>query len=200
MNNQVTIVGAISSEFTKDHDLYGENYYRVTITVTRDSGTDDKIPVIVSDRLINLGDYHMGNFVIVRGQYRSYNLHEDIKTRLVLFVFATEWEALGYEDYFNDVFLEGYLTKPPVFRKTPLGREIADVMLGVNRGYGKTDYIPCVCWGRNAKYISAFTVGDGIRISGRVQSRTYQKDGENKTAYEVSIKLLEPIGDDEESA
>lgn len=191
MNNQVTLVGAISSEFTKDHEMYGENYYRVTITVTRDSGTDDKIPVIVSDRLINLGDYHMGNFVIVRGQYRSYNLHEENKTRLVLFVFATEWESLGYVDYFNDVFLEGYITKPPVYRKTPLGREITDVMLAVIRGYGKTDYIPCVSWGRNAKFISKCSVGDPLRLSGRVQSRTYQKDGETMTAYEVSVRLIE---------
>ena len=200
MNNQITLVGAISSDFTYDHELYGEKYYRVTIRVTRDSGTDDNIPVIVSDRLIDLRDYQIGNFVIVKGRYSSYNLYESEKTKLILYVFATGWESLGYEDYFNDVFLEGYLTKPPVYRKTPLGREIADVMIGVNKGYGKTDYIPCVCWGRNARYITAFNVGDSIRISGRVQSRAYTKNGEAKTAYEVSVRLIEPVGDEDEVA
>lgn len=195
MNNQITLVGAISSQFTYDHSIYGEKYYRVTVTVTRDSGTDDIIPVMVSERLINIEDYLIGNCVIVKGQYRSYSLHNEDKTRLMLFVFAQSMEILSYNDNYNEIFLEGYVSKPPVFRQTPLGREICDVILGVPRAYNKSDYIPCVTWGKTAKYVSKLEVGECIRVAGRVQSREYTKDGETKTAYEVSVNLVEVLDD-----
>lgn len=193
MNNQVTLVGAISSEFTYDHEIYGEKYYKITLSVTRDSGTVDKIPVLVSERLINIKEYNVNECVLVKGQYRSYNLHGDFKTKLVLFVFANSFEKMNYSDNYNEVFLEGNITRPPVFRQTPLGREIADIILAVPRGFGKTDYIPCVCWSRTAKYVCDLGMGETIRVAGRVQSRDYVKDGETKTAYEVSVSLVEYV-------
>ena len=195
MSNEVTIVGAISSNFTYDHSIYGEKYYRVTVTVTRDSGTDDIIPVMVSERLINITEYGIGTNVIIKGQYRSYNSHEELKTRLLLFVFAQSVEILSYRDNYNEIFLEGYVSKPPVFRQTPLGREICDVMLGVPRAYNKSDYIPCVMWGKTAKYVSNLEIGDYIRVAGRVQSREYVKNGETRVAYDVSINLVEVLDD-----
>lgn len=199
-NNQVTLVGRISSELTHDHEIYGENYYRVTVSVERTSGVYDDIPVLVSDRLFNIRELKIDSYILVRGQYRSYNLHENLKTRLLLFVVATELEIISYSDSYNEVFLEGYITKPPVYRQTPLGREICDVILGIHRGYNKTDYIPCVIWGKNAKYISKFEVGDVIRVAGRLQSRNYDKAGETKTAYEVSVNLVEVLDDSDEVA
>lgn len=199
MKNQVTIVGAISSEFTYDHEIYGEKYYRITVTVTRDSGTDDKIPVIVSERLINIKDMR-NSYVIIKGQYRSYNAHTDQKIKLMLFVFATQIELLPYEDNYNEIYLEGCINNPPVYRQTPLGREITDLILNVPRAYGKCDRIPCVCWGKSAKYVSKLETGDYIRVAGRVQSREYTKDGETKTAYEVSVNLVEIVDNGQESA
>lgn len=155
---------------------------------------------MVSERLINIKEYSVNDCILVKGQYRSYNLHGELKTKLVLFVFANSFEKLGYSDNYNEIYLEGNITRLPVFRQTPLGREICDVILGVPRAYSKTDYIPCVIWGKNAKYISKLEVGDCIRVAGRVQSREYTKDGETKTAYEVSVNLVEIIDFDEESA
>lgn len=195
MNNQITLVGAIGSQFTYDHTLYGEKYYKITLLVKRDSGVEDRLPVMVSERLIDITEYFLGDYVIVKGSYRSYNIHEENKTRLSLFAFAESVEKLSYSDNYNDIFLEGYITKPPTYRRTPNGREICDVMLGVSRAYNKTDYIPCVCWGKSAKFVSRLEVGDCIRVSGRVQSREYTKDGETKTAYEVSVSLVEVLDD-----
>lgn len=193
MNNQVTIVGYIASEFIYDHEMYGEIFYRFTLSVIRESGTADYIPVIISERLLDVNNINMGQFIAIRGQFRSYNLHEPARTRLILYVFAQSLEALAYSDNVNDVFLEGYITKLPIYRVTPLGREIADIMLGIERDYNKIDFIPCVCWGRTAKYVSGFRVGDYIRVSGRIQSRNYNKAGVVKTAYEVSVNLLESV-------
>lgn len=198
MNNQITLVGAISSEFTYDHSLYGEKYYRITLTVTRDSGTDDIIPVMVSERLINIGNYHVNDCIVVIGQYRSYSIHTEYKSKLVLFVFANSIETLNYSDNYNEAYLEGYITKPPTHRLTPNGREISDVMLGVPRAYNKSDYIPCIFWGRCAKYVSKLEVGDHIRVAGRVQSRNYDKGGDVMTAYEVSVNLVEVIDDNDD--
>lgn len=199
MKNQVTLVGAISSQFTYDHELYGEKYYRITVTVTRDSGTDDVLPVIVSERLININEYNLNDCLLIKGQYRTYNVHTDHKIKLMLFIFATEITSLSYKDNYNEIYLEGYVNSPPVYRRTPLGREITDLILNVPRAYGKSDRIPCVCWGKSAKYVSKLETGDYIRVAGRVQSREYTKDGETMTAYEVSVNLVEII-DDQESA
>lgn len=192
MSNQVTLIGRISSELTYDHEFYGEKYYRATVSVERTSGTVDDIPVMVSDRLINVRENYLNEYVAIRGQFRSYNLHEALKTRLLLYVFAVDLEIVEPEDI-NDVFLEGVITNQPNYRETPLGREIADVTLAVNRAYGKNDYIPCICWGRTARYLRYMKIGDSIRVAGRVQSRQYNKAGETKTAYEVSVNLLESV-------
>ena len=198
MSNEITLVGAISSDFTYDHEIYGEKYFKMTLSVNRDSGNIDNIPVIVSERLINIEDYKINDYIVVRGQYRSYNLRENSKTRLVLFVFAQNIEPLNYADNYNDIFLEGYISKPPTYRITPKGREIADILLSVPRDYNKSDYIPCVAWGRNAKYVSKLEVGTQIKVSGRVQSREYTKADETKIAYEVSVNLVELTADEPE--
>lgn len=198
-NNQVSIAGEVVSEFTFSHDVFGEGFYMVELSVNRLSDTYDIIPVMVSERLIDVRQDYRGSFAQVNGQFRSYNRHEDNKNRLVLSVFAREIdmqevEAEGSKP--NFIFLDGYVCKPPVYRKTPLGREIADLLLAVNRPYGKSDYIPCICWGRNARFADSFEVGGHIQIWGRIQSREYQKkltdtDFEKRIAYEVSVSKLE---------
>lgn len=190
MSNQVKLVGRIASLFTFSHTLYGENFYNVTLCVRRDSGNADMIPLIVSDRLIDVNKNLVACYMYVSGEFRSYNQHDTDKSRLKLYVFVNSIEAAEPTNI-NDVFLEGYICKPPVYRHTPLGREIADVMLAVNRSYNKSDYIPCIVWGRNAYYIKSLTTGDRIRVAGRIQSRKYLKNGETKVAYELSVNLLE---------
>lgn len=169
------------------------------VLVRRLSDSADIIPVMISERLINVEEDYTGEYIRVAGQFRSYNRHEEKKNRLVLSVFAREVEFLEDEvenAKTNQIYLDGYICKTPVYRKTPLGREIADLLIAVNRPYGKSDYIPCICWGRNARYASAFEVGGHVLIWGRIQSRDYMKKiGENETekrvAYEVSVSKLE---------
>ena len=161
----------------------------------------ENFPLMISERLIDVNADYIGQIIYVNGQFRSFNRHEEKKNRLVLSVFVRELEFLEelQEDMkSNQIFLDGYICKPPVYRKTPLGREIADLLLAVNRPYGKSDYIPCICWGRNARYASAFEVGGHVLIWGRIQSREYMKRiGENETqkriAYEVSVSKLEYV-------
>lgn len=190
MSNQVKLVGKIASLFTFSHTLYGEKFYNVTLCVRRDSGNADMIPLIVSDRLIDVNKNLIECYMYVTGEFRSYNQHDKDKSRLKLYVFVNSMEAAEPTNI-NDVFLEGYICKQPIYRHTPLGREIADVILAINRGYNKSDYIPCILWGRNAYYIKNLNTGDCIRVAGRIQSREYVKNGETKTAYELSVKLLE---------
>jgi primosomal replication protein N len=154
---------------------------------------------MVSERLVNTEEDYTGQIIHVTGQFRSYNRHEEKKNRLVLSVFVRELEFLdevGEDEKTNQIFLDGYICKEPIYRKTPLGREIADVLLAVNRSYGKSDYIPCICWGRNARFASGFEVGSHIQILGRIQSREYVKRiGEEETqrriAYEVSVSKID---------
>lgn len=198
-NNQVSIVGEIISDFQYSHEVYGEGFYMVEVAVSRLSNFSDYIPLMISERLIDTSQSYIGQKVYVTGQFRSYNRHEEKHNRLVLSVFTRELKFVEEEDEtvpVNQIFLDGFICKPPVYRKTPLGREIADVLLAVNRPYGKSDYIPCICWGRNARYASAFEVGGHALIWGRIQSREYMKRiGENETekrvAYEVSVSKLE---------
>ena len=198
-NNQVSMVGEIVSEFQFSHEVFGEGFYMVELAVNRLSNYSDYIPLMISERLIDTEQDYTGQLIRVSGQFRSYNRHEEKKNRLVLSVFVRELEFLDEIDEnekTNQIFLDGYICKAPVYRKTPLGREIADVLLAVNRPYGKSDYIPCICWGRNARYASAFEVGGHVLIWGRIQSREYMKRiGENETekrvAYEVSVSKLE---------
>ena len=183
------------------HQVFGEGFYLVDVLVKRLSESEDRIPVMVSERLLDVTQDYEGEYIEVTGQFRSYNRHEEKKNRLVLSVFAREICFVEEEDETvktNQIFLDGYICKPPVYRKTPLGREIADLLIAVNRPYGKSDYIPCICWGRNARYASAFQVGGHVLVWGRIQSREYiKKLGENetekRTAYEVSVGKLEYV-------
>ena len=198
-NNQVSIMGKVASGFTFSHQVYGEGFYLVDVLVKRLSDSEDRIPLMVSERLVDVTQDYEGEYIMVQGQFRSYNRHEEKKNRLVLSVFVRELTFVEEADdsiKTNQIFLDGYICKPPVYRKTPLGREIADLLLAVNRPYGKSDYITCICWGRNASYASAFEVGGHVLIWGRIQSREYiKKLGENETekrvAYEVSVSKLE---------
>ena len=204
-NNQVTIMGEIVSEFTFSHEVFGEGFYMVDVSVRRLSNSVDTIPVMISERLIDVNEDYTGEFLMVSGQFRSYNRHEEKKNRLVLSVFAREVKVMEHaegEHKPNYIYLDGFVCKPPVYRKTPLGREIADILLAVNRPYGKSDYIPCICWGRNARFADNFEVGAHLQVWGRIQSREYQKklsdtEFEKRVAYEVSVSKLDLIEKDE---
>lgn len=200
-NNQVSIAGEVVSDFTFSHDVFGEGFYILEVSVNRLSNSYDIIPLMVSERLMDVKKDYKGKMIEVAGQFRSYNRHEDNKNRLVLSVFAREVTICedNYESTKpNYIFLDGYICKQPIYRKTPLGREIADILLAVNRPYGKSDYIPCICWGRNARFAESFTVGGHIQVWGRIQSREYQKkvndiEFEKRVAYEVSVSKLEYV-------
>ena len=198
-NNQVVIMGEIVSDFSFSHEIFGEGFYMVDVNVPRLSDSSDIIPLMVSERLINVDEDYKGLNIMVQGQFRSYNRHEERKNRLVLSVFAREIEFVDEtpeSSKTNQIYLDGYICKEPIYRKTPLGREIADLLLAVNRPYGKSDYIPCICWGRNARFASNFAVGTRCEIWGRIQSREYMKrlsdeDAEKRIAYEVSVSKIE---------
>ena len=198
-NNQVTIAGEIMGGFTFSHDVFGEGFYVMDISVGRLSESNDIIPIMVSERLVDVKKDYTGMQAVINGQFRSYNRHEETRNRLVLSIFVRELQFL--DDYMeenstNQIFLDGYICKPSIYRKTPLGREIADILIAVNRPYGKSDYIPCIAWGRNARFAAGFEVGTHIQIYGRIQSREYTKkineeECERRTAYEVSVSKIE---------
>ncbi len=200
-NNKVTVIGEVASEFTYSHEVYGEGFYVTELKVNRLSAQADLIPLLVSERLMDVTRDYKGVTIEASGQFRSYNRHEGMKNRLVLSVFVREVNFLeSFTDYTktNQIFLDGYICKEPIYRKTPLGREIADLLVAVNRPYGKSDYIPCIAWGRNARFASSFEVGNRIQLWGRVQSREYTKKiddeiSEKRVAYEVSISKLDRI-------
>ena len=195
------MIGEIVSEFEFSHEVFGEGFYMLELLVKRLSDSFDRIPVMISERLIDVTKDYRGEFIQISGQFRSYNRHEEKKNRLVLSVFAREAvfaEATDDKIKSNQIFLDGFICKPPVYRKTPLGREIADMLVAVNRPYGKSDYIPCISWGRNARFAANFEVGSRVQIWGRIQSREYVKRleddrTEKRTAYEVSVSKLEEI-------
>ena len=198
-NNKVSVIGEIISGFTFSHEVFGEGFYVVEVAVNRLSEQADIIPLMISERLIRVQEDYRGCTVEAIGQFRSYNRHEERKNKLVLSVFAREIEfvdEIGESTKSNQIYLDGYICKEPVYRKTPLGREIADLLLAVNRPYGKSDYIPCICWGRNARFASNFEVGARCAVWGRIQSREYMKklpdeQLEKRVAYEVSVSKLE---------
>ena len=198
-NNQVTIMGKVATEFSFSHEVFGEGFYMVEVEVKRLSNSEDRIPLMISERLIDVTQDYTGEYIMVHGQFRSYNRHEEQKNRLVLSVFVREISFMEEEPdgtKTNSIWLDGYICKEPIYRKTPLGREIADLLLAVNRPYGKSDYIPCICWGRNARYASGFEVGEHVQLLGRIQSREYVKrisdtETEKRDAYEVSVSKLE---------
>ncbi|MGL6197947.1 MAG: single-stranded DNA-binding protein [Lachnospiraceae bacterium] len=202
-NNQVTIMGEVASEFIFSHEVFGEGFYVLNVLVKRLSNSEDCIPLLISERLIDVTQDYTGEFIMASGQFRSYNRHDEQKNRLVLSVFVREVTFVEEEldgAKTNSIVLDGYICKEPIYRKTPLGREIADLLLAVNRPYGKSDYIPCICWGRNARYASSFNVGEHVQIIGRIQSREYVKklsetEAEKRIAYEVSVSKLECMED-----
>ncbi len=207
-NNHLVLVGKIVSEKSYSHEIYGEKFYVFNLEVVRLSSTVDIIPITVSERLLTGLDIEIGKKVAVEGQFRSYNNYENERNRLVLTVFAKEIneveEVEEKDEVTNEVVLIGYVCKKPIYRQTPFGREIADVLLAVNRAYNKSDYIPSIAWGRNARFCQNMEVGTEVKITGRVQSRTYEKkfeDGtsETRVAYEVSIASMEIVNNDEQT-
>ena len=209
-NNYLTLVGKVTGDKKFSHEIYGESFYVFNLEIPRLSGNSDIIPITVSERLIKENTLQEGKKLLVKGQFRSYNSYENEKNRLILTVFAKdilevedveedeENEMAKKDTITNEVVLIGYICKKPIYRQTPFGREISDILLAVNRAYNKSDYIPCIAWGRNARFCQNLEVGSQVKIVGRVQSRTYEKkheDGtvENRVAYEVSVGSLEVI-------
>ena len=212
-NNHLRLVGKVTSEKRFSHEIYGEKFYIFDLSVPRLSGNADIIPVTISERLLTIQDVTIGANLQIDGQFRSYNSYDNEKNRLILTVFvkdiqfleeSEENEETRKENVSNEVILDGYICKKPIYRKTPFGREISDILLAVNRAYNKSDYIPCIAWGRNAKYVSELSVGTKVNIVGRIQSREYQKHldtGEtiSRIAYEVSINKILITEDQEET-
>ena len=217
-NNRVCIIGEIVSEFTFSHEVFGEGFYIANVSVNRLSDMVDVIPLMISERLIDVTKDYRGMKIEVAGQFRSYNRHEGTKNKLVLSIFVRELRFLEDDEMpeeqskSNQIFLDGYVCKPPIYRKTPLGREIADILVAVNRPYGKSDYIPCIAWGRNARFAGeakenvgfagGLEVGAHLQVSGRVQSREYTKkigeeEVERRVAYEVSVSKIDLVEDEE---
>ena len=206
-NNHLVLVGKVTSDKRFSHEIYGEKFYIFDMEVSRLSDTTDIIPVTASERILNDELIKIGNKLLVKGQFRSYNSYENEKNKLILTVFAkdiltedklTDEELEEAKRTSNEVVLTGYICKKPIYRQTPFGREIADILLAVNRAYNKSDYIPSIAWGRNARFCQNLPTGTEVKVVGRVQSRNYEKkyeDGtvENRVAYEVSIASLEVI-------
>ena len=221
-NNYLTLVGKVTSEKSFSHEIYGERFYSFDLEIPRLSGAADIIPVTASERLFTDEMMQIGTKLLIKGQFRSYNSYENEKNKLILTVFAKDIEKLDEKeeqendanieengeverkeafkkDYItNEVVLVGYICKKPIYRQTPFGREIADLLLAVNRAYNKSDYIPSIAWGRNARFCQNLEVGTEVKIVGRVQSRNYEKKLEDgsiikKVAYEVSVGSLEVV-------
>ncbi len=192
-NNKVTVVGNVTKMPIFSHEMYGENFYEFEVEVPRLSLSSDFIPVTISSRLLSIADINIGKKIALSGQFRSYNKLIDGKSRLMLTIFVRE--ILHEEmEYTNSIEITGYVCKEPIFRITPFKREITDILIAVNRSYNKSDYLPCIAWGRNARFIKDLRVGDKVNLSGRIQSRAYTKKTddsvENKVAYEVSLSRI----------
>lgn len=212
-NNNLTLVGKITEEKKFSHEIYGEKFYTFGLSVPRLSGNADVIPITISERLFKEDELVVDKKIRIKGQFRSYNSYEESKNRLILTVFAKDIEFLESQEEIvaskdlisNEVILIGFICKTPIYRQTPFGREITDILLAVNRAYNKSDYIPCIAWGRNARFCSKMPVGTEVKITGRIQSRIYEKkhdDGttESRVAYEISIANLEMLDEKNQSA
>lgn len=214
-NNYLTLVGKVTGEKRFSHEIYGEKFYVFDLEIPRLSGNSDIIPITVSERLINENTLQEGKKLLIKGQFRSYNSYQNEKNRLILTVFAKdiveveekpeeeENEMVKKDTITNEVVLIGYICKKPIYRQTPFGREISDLLIAVNRAYNKSDYIPCIAWGRNARFCQNIEVGTQVKIVGRIQSRKYEKkheDGtiEQRVAYEVSVGSLEIIEEEKD--
>lgn len=202
-NNSAYISGVIAEEFCYSHEVCGEKFYTSIVDVERKSGVIDKVPIMVSERLVDVKEDWSGERVYIYGQFRSFNKHDGNRNHLILSLFAREFYEINdskYDD--NSIELEGFICKEPIYRDTPNKREICDILLAVNRPYGKSDYIPCICWGRNARFASGLEVGTRLKVHGRIQSREYFKEisegySERRTAYEVSLSRLGVVYDGE---
>lgn len=203
-NNSIILTGTVVKEPEYSHEVFGEGYYVFIINCSRKSGNKDVLPVMISDRLTDIKEIKSGQVVAVGGQIRSFNKHvNNMKSKMILSVFAREFKIITQDilvsssgEEANWVLLEGYICKQPIYRCTPKGREISDIMIAVNRPYGKSDYIPCIAWGRNARFAGELEVGEHIQIQGRFQSREYTKkisdsEVETRTAYEVSLSRID---------
>lgn len=206
-NNNVTIVGKVSSKLEFSHEVYGEGFYNFYLEVPRLSDSSDIMPIMISERLLQNVTFEEGLFFEIDGQFRSYNSYNNESNKLILTVFARDIkpvEDIAKVKNPNQIVLNGFICKKPVYRTTPFGREICDILLAVNRQYNKSDYIPCIAWGRNARYSEGLKLGEHVKIWGRVQSRSYQKTVDDnqtltKVAYEVSIIKMELMSEDEEA-
>ncbi len=202
-NNKIILCGTVCEAPMFSHEVFGESFYTFKLNVKRLSGQGDILPVIVSERLILNNEIIVGERYSIEGQLRSYNIITENKSRLQLQTFAREIKIDEDGEDINQITLNGFICKAPVYRVTPFSREIADVLIAVNRAYGKSDYIPSICWGRNARYCQQLNVGESILVEGRLQSREYQKKLPdetviNKTAYEVSVSKLTVFKEDNE--
>lgn len=207
-NNVVKIGGVVASSLELSHELYGEQFYKFYVEIDRLSGQKDRLPVIVSERSIDINNFHEGIIIKLEGQYRSYNqVIGENRSKLILTVFVKDIEVGCEEEKvktLNELTMIGTICKPPIYRKTPLGRDIADILLAVNRAYNKSDYIPCILWGRNAKFCEKLAIGEDVKVVGRIQARGYEKkfeDGtiDSRVAYEVSVSKFEKVKNDEVS-
>ena len=216
-NNHLVLVGKVTSEKTYSHEIYGEKFYIFDLEVPRLSSAVDIIPITVSERLLTDLNLEIGTKLSIEGQFRSYNSYQNERNKLILTVFAKDIDEIKDEPkkedseeekkdvVTNEVTLSGYVCKKPIYRQTPFDREISDLLLAVNRAYNKSDYIPCIAWGRNARFCQNMEVGTEVKIVGRVQSRKYEKkfeDGTSETriAYEVSISSMEIIDKKDEKS
>jgi len=195
LNNSVELWGKVKSAPEFSHTVLGENFYEFSLEVPRLSDSSDIIPVTISEKLFTKDDLKIDTVIALSGQFRSYNKLMDAKSKLMLTVFVREIIPVDTNKNPNIINLKGFLCKEPIFRTTPFKREICDILLAVNRAYNKSDYIPCIAWGRNARFVKNLPVGTKIDIEGRIQSRVYQKkiseeETVNKTAYEISISKV----------
>lgn len=201
-NNKVDVCGQVASPLEFAYEVFGEAFYRFTLKIKRKSVAIDELPVTISERIIDTSQNYEGAYMRISGQLRTSNRQDGEKRKLFLAIFVKEYQFCEDKPYdtINNISIEGYVCKEPIYRETPLGKKITDLLIGVNRPYKKSDYIPCIAWGRNALFASGFEVGAYIRVSGRIQSRIYRKkisdtEFEERTAYEVSISTMEVINE-----
>lgn len=201
-NNSINLIGQVVSGFTFSHEVHGEGFYNIRLAIQRLSGEIDLLPVLISDRLLDVSRNYSGQVIQVLGQYRSRNVCKGSKRGLCLYAFAREIFFIRPDlvdaRKSNTIVLKGFVCKEPVYRETPRGREVTDLLIAVNRPYENSDYIPCITWGRNARYAADLLVSTAIEVAGRIQSRQYQKrleDGtaEIRVAYEVSVSQISLI-------